>query len=95
MKFTLRGWRDVYGGRGEPEELHRLSGMYWATLMGVAAAIALFSVCYGMWELLRERGTALEMTSGAGIVGFNREQLQIIVRSFEKRSAEFEELIAR
>ena len=74
--------------------MSRLANLYWTFLISVASAVVVGSVGYGMWELFASNDDVAPQKTGAGIVGFNREQLQVLVQTFEKQKSGFEALMA-
>jgi hypothetical protein len=98
MKNILQtsGWAEAYARRIEPENIRTLADMYWAMLLLIAGIAILLGIGYGIWQLLwADSNATFDTTTSAGIVGFNREQLQLIVQAFEKRQAAFEERMSQ
>ena len=93
--LSFEGLKEVYARRMEPENLHRLAGIYWVTIVLLAATVVAASVTFGFWEMLASEAVTSEGASGGGIVGFNREQLDTLVKTFQKQKTDFEQLMTR
>ena len=97
MKFGGNIWRSItetLRNRHEPEEIRRLSDLYWYTLLIAAFLVLVLVFLYGTWVLIRvlhDLGAAPD-TSPPPPPALNRAALNATVQEFETRQAEFENL---
>ncbi len=92
--FQVQRLSEAYTRRQEPEYLRAVADAYWAILIGVAALAIALCLAYGTWQfLVPPEGATTEGAATAGIVGFNHEQLKMLVEMFQKQQSEFETLM--
>ncbi len=93
----LEGLYDVYAGRHQPENLRRLTDLYWRALLVLAfvAVVAVFT--YGILTLNRvlvALGGAYS-TAPTPAPALDRSTLNTTIAAFDARNARFEALKGR
>lgn len=90
--FDTGGLQEAYARRREPESLRRLANAYWVIVISLALLSFVGGAGYGVWQMLTppQDGEAPPL---AAFVGFNREELNTVVKALEERQQRFFEAV--
>lgn len=93
----FEGLYDMYAGRHQPENLRRLTDLYWRTLLSLALVVVVGVFTYGILTLNRVLDALGDAYSVAPTPApaLDRAKLNTTVDGFEARGARFEALKAR
>ncbi len=92
--FVFTELKNAYAARHEPEQYVSFARTFWSILLAVTAALIVACVAFGAWQFIFLKGEVSDVPPPAGITGFNKEQLRLIVTAFENRQSEFETLMS-
>ncbi len=92
--LTFSEFKKAYASRHEPEHYVHFARMFWTLLLFVTSVFILMGIVFGAWQFIFLKGDVRDVAPAAGITGFNKEQLHLIVTAFEKRQTVFESMMS-
>lgn len=83
--------RDLLASRFEPEGIRPLGDIYWRSLLGVAVALIVCAIAYGLLDLFGVLNTLASAadTSPLPPAALDRSVLKNVVQGFSDREATF------